>query len=135
LDASYNRINNIGRNVFYHLVNLEHLTLANNNISSIENETFSFLMNLQFLDLSSNDLDGRSIRALQGIPELVALSLANNRRLDRSLHEFVASWSLKDLDVSGTGLCRIPAALAQSVKVLRLANNQLSVSINYDLIA
>jgi len=44
------------------------------------------------------------------------------------MQEFVASWSLKELDASGTGLCQVPAALAQSVRTLKLSDNWLKVS-------
>ncbi|EAT38611.1 AAEL009517-PA [Aedes aegypti] len=129
LDISENAINRLNRSIFYNLINLEHLNLAGNGIDVIENDTFSYLPNLQFLDLSRNDIGPGSIRALQGIPALIGLSLAQNLRLGPVMHEFVASWSLKELDASGTGLCHIPTALAQSVKSLKLTNNLLSVSI------
>lgn len=129
LDISGNAIKRLNRSIFYNLINLEHLNLAGNRIDVIENDTFSYLLNLQFLDLSQNEIGPDSIRALQGIPALIGLSLAHNARLGTVMHEFVASWSLKELDASGTGLCRIPTALAQSVKSLKLANNLLNVSI------
>lgn len=129
LDISENVIKRLNRSIFYNLINLEHLNFAGNRIDVIENDTFSYLLNLQFLDLSRNDIGPSSIRALQGIPALIGLSLAYNARLGPVMHEFVASWSLKELDASGTGLCHIPTALAQSVKSLKLTNNLLSVSI------
>ncbi|XP_058442746.1 uncharacterized protein LOC131425143 [Malaya genurostris] len=127
LDFSDNAIKRLNRSIFYNLINLEQLNLAGNQIDVIENDTFAYLLNLQFLDLSRNNIGPGSIRALQGIPALIGLSLANNVRLGPVLHEFVASWSLKELDASGTGLCKIPTALAQSVKSLKLANNLLNV--------
>lgn len=133
LDISENVINRLNRSIFYNLINLEHLNLAGNRIDVIENDTFSYLPNLQFLDLSRNDIGPGSIRALQGIPALIGLSLAQNVRLGPVMHEFVASWSLKELDASGTGLCHIPTALAQSVKSLKLTNNLLSVIRSGDL--
>ncbi|XP_065094075.1 uncharacterized protein 2mit [Ochlerotatus camptorhynchus] len=133
LDISENVIKRLNRSIFYNLINLEHLNLAGNRIDVIENDTFSYLLNLQFLDLSRNDIGPGSIRALQGIPALIGLSLAYNARLGPVMHEFVASWSLKELDASGTGLCHIPTALAQSVKSLKLTNNLLSVIRSGDL--
>ncbi|KAL1374357.1 hypothetical protein pipiens_020415 [Culex pipiens pipiens] len=133
LDISGNAIKRLNRSIFYNLINLEHLNLAGNRIDVIENDTFSYLLNLQFLDLSQNEIGPDSIRALQGIPALIGLSLAHNARLGTVMHEFVASWSLKELDASGTGLCRIPTALAQSVKSLKLANNLLNVIRSGDL--
>ncbi|XP_055643841.1 uncharacterized protein LOC129779994 [Toxorhynchites rutilus septentrionalis] len=133
LDISGNAIKRLNRSIFYNLINLEYLNLAGNRIDVIENDTFSYLLNLQFLDLSHNEIGPSSIRALQGIPALIGLSLANNARLGQVMHEFVASWSLKELDASGTGLCHIPTALAQSVKSLKLANNLLNVIRSGDL--
>ncbi|XP_055524011.1 uncharacterized protein LOC129717835 isoform X2 [Wyeomyia smithii] len=133
LDLSGNAIQRLNRSTFFNLVNLEQLNLAENHIKVIENDTFSYLANLQFLDLSGNEIGPSSIRALQGIPALIGLSLANNIRLGSVMHEFVASWSLKELDASGTNLCHIPTALAQSVKSLKLANNLLSVVRSGDL--
>ncbi|XP_058811340.1 uncharacterized protein LOC131676234 [Topomyia yanbarensis] len=133
LDFSDNAIKRLNRPIFHNLINLEHLSLAGNQIDVIENDTFAYLLNLQFLDLSYNEIGPSSIRALQGIPALIGLSLANNARLGPVMHEFVASWSLKELDASGTGLCRIPTALAQSVKSLKLANNLLNVIQSGDL--
>jgi len=113
------------------LVELQTLILSHNNISDIDYETFLALPNLQHLDLSHNRLSGSAIRALQGIPDLVSLSIAYNPEVGVAMQEFVASWSLKELDASGTGLCQVPAALAQSVRTLKLADNWLKVSQNH----
>lgn len=128
LDLSCNRLERILKNYFFNLVNVETLLLAHNNITDIENDTFAYLPNLQYLDLAYNDIDAGSIRALQGIPDLIGLSVAFNRRLGSALQGFVASWSLKELDASGTGLCQIPAALAQSVHTLNVSHNHFQVS-------
>lgn len=131
VNLSGNHLKRILKNYFFTLVNIETLVLANNDISDIENDTFAYLPNLQYLDLSYNDIDAGSIRALQGI-DLVGLSVAYNPRLGNALQGFVASWSLKELDASGTGLCQIPAALAQSVHTLSIADNHFQVSnLNY----
>lgn len=128
LNLAYNRIGPIYRETFYNLLSLNTLLLSHNNISDIDYETFLALPNLQFLDLSHNQLRGEAIRALQGIPDLVRLSIAYNPDVGAAMQEFVASWSLKELDASGTGLCQIPAALAQSVRTLKLTDNWLKVS-------
>ncbi|XP_055382516.1 protein PF3D7_1417600 [Condylostylus longicornis] len=111
---------------FYNLINIETLILSYNNIHKIDFDTFLVLPNLQYLDLSNNNIHGESVKSLSGIPDLIGLSLAYNYELGDSLQEFVASWSLKELDISGTGLCRIPAALAQSVRALKLKDNWLA---------
>lgn len=128
LDISYNQINRLTSDTFTYVTHLELLNFSNNNISFIDNDTFVMLPNLQFLDVSNNQLHISSIRALQGIPDLIGLSIAFNDELSESLQGFVATWSLKELDVSGTGLCHIPAALTQSVRILKLAHNFLDVS-------
>uniref|UniRef100_A0A1B0FNI6 Uncharacterized protein n=1 Tax=Glossina morsitans morsitans TaxID=37546 RepID=A0A1B0FNI6_GLOMM len=114
LNLADNQFVTVYRETFYNLLSLNTLLLAGNNISDIDYETFLALPNLQYLDLSYNQLQGKSIRALQGITGLVALSIAFNPHLGPYMQEFVASWSLKELDASGTGLCQIPAALALS---------------------
>ncbi|XP_037944704.1 uncharacterized protein LOC119677435 [Teleopsis dalmanni] len=129
LNLAHNQLDSIYRETFYNLLSLNTLLLSYNNITDIDYETFLALPNLQFLDLSHNRLKGEAIRALQGIPDLVRLSIAYNTDLGPSMQEFVASWSLKELDASGTGLCQIPAALAQSVRTLKLSDNWLK-SIN-----
>ena len=128
VNLSNNRLVKILKKYFFNLMNIETLVLSHNNISDIENDTFAYLPNLQYLDLSFNDIDAMSIRALQGIPDLIGLSVAFNPRLGNALQGFVASWSLKELDVSGTGLCQIPAALAQSVHTLNVSHNHFQVS-------
>ncbi|XP_044250233.1 uncharacterized protein 2mit [Drosophila takahashii] len=125
LNLAHNRLINISRESFYNLVELQTLILSHNNISDIDYETFLALPNLQHLDLSHNRLSGSAIRALQGIPDLVSLSIAFNPEVGVAMQEFVASWSLKELDASGTGLCQVPAALAQSVRTLKLSDNWL----------
>lgn len=127
LDLSFNAVNELHANTFVGLLALERLNLASNRITSIHNDTFLSLHALQFLDVSDNNVQIVSIRALQGIPNLIGLSIAYNELLGTSLQGFVATWSLQELDGSGIGLCEIPAALTQSVKVLDLADNNLQV--------
>jgi len=128
LNLAHNQLGNISRQAFYNLISLQTLLLSHNNITDIDYETFLALPNLQHLDLSHNQLRGSAIRALQGIPDLVSLSIAHNPQVGAAMQEFVASWSLKELDASGTGLCQVPAALAQSVRTLKLSHNWLKVS-------
>ncbi|ALC47534.1 2mit [Drosophila busckii] len=125
LNLAHNQLRNISRQAFFNAFALETLLLGHNNITDIDYETFLALPNLQHLDLSHNQLSGSAIRALQGIPDLVSLSIAYNPAVGAAMQEFVASWSLKELDASGTGLCQVPAALAQSVRTLKLAHNWL----------
>lgn len=128
LDLSYNKVSELRAQTFIYLTQLQVLNLSYNNISFIQNDTFIALPNLEYLDVSNNFIRADSIHALQGIPDLVALSIANNEDLSDSLQGFVATWSLKELDGSGTGLCHIPAALTQSVRILKLVDNYLEVS-------
>lgn len=129
LDLSYNQVIELRANTFVYLTQLQVLNLSNNNISYIQNDTFITMSNLEYLDVSNNFIRADSIHALQGIPDLIALSLANNDQLSESLQGFVATWSLKEMDGSGTGLCIIPAALTQSVRILKLVDNFLQVSV------
>lgn len=123
-----NQFERIAEPYFRYLNNVQVLSLSNNRIRVIENETFSHLLNLQYLDLAHNRLDKASVRALQGIPDLAHLSVAFNRQLGNALQGFVSSWSLKYLDASGTGLCEVPSALAQSVHTLNISYNTFPVS-------
>lgn len=130
LNLSCNRLSILSRNLFYHVKNLEILNLSNNNISIIDNNTFTNLPILKYLDLSFNNIFVSSVRALQGIPDLIGLSIKRNHLLVDSLPGFVVSWSLKELDLSDIGLCEVPFALAQSVRILNLRNNFINVSKN-----
>lgn len=123
-----NRFEHIAKSYFRYLNNVQILNLSNNRIRVIDNETFSHLLSLQYLDLAYNRLDKASVRALQGIPDLAHLSVAFNRQLGNALQGFVSSWSLKYLDASGTGLCEVPSALAQSVHTLNISHNTFPVS-------
>lgn len=127
LSLAHNRLHSIKRDTFAGTPHLEILSLAHNLVAEIENDTFAHLQHLQYLDLGDNHLNASSVRALQGIPDLIGLSLARNPWLGDALQGFVASWSLKELDISATGLCDIPAALAQSVRTLNLAHNHFQV--------
>lgn len=128
LDLSANRLSALNATNFARLGNIEWLRLAHNDIGTIAPDTFGALQSLQLLDLSYNRIDVRAVPALQAIPALVALSVAFNRQLGAALQEFVATWSLKELDASGTGLCHVPAALAQSVHTLNVSHNHFEVS-------
>lgn len=123
-----NRLRTIQKEHFYNLLDIDILILSQNDISHIEIDAFVYLPNLQYLDLSFNRLNAMSIPSLQAIPDLTSLSVAYNYELGDALQGFITSWSLKELDASGTGLCQIPAALAQSVHTLNISNNHFDVS-------
>lgn len=127
VNLSYNRLKRINTNTFLDLANIEGLDLSYNRITYIENDSFSHLTKLQYLDLSQNRIDATSLRAIQQIPNLIKLSIAFNARLGDALQGFISSWSLKQIDMSGTGLCEIPNALAQSVHTLNISNNNFAV--------
>ncbi|XP_031631722.1 probable serine/threonine-protein kinase DDB_G0282963 [Contarinia nasturtii] len=127
INLSYNRLKSINNNIFRDLNNIESLDMSYNQISFIENDSFSHLMKLQYLDLSYNQIETSSLRALQGIPNLIKLSIAFNTKLGGALQEFISSWSLNEVNMSGTGLCEIPNALAQSVHTLNISNNNFAV--------
>lgn len=128
LNLAGNHILKIEKNYFDSLTGIELLILSNNNINDIESDAFEHLGNLQFLDLSNNNLSAHSLHALQNIPNLSGLSVAYNKGLGNALQGFVTSWSIKEFDVSGTGLIEIPAALAQSVHSLNLSRNHFTVN-------
>lgn len=127
VNLSYNRLNSINKDTFRDLVNIEGLDLSYNQITFIDNDSFSHLIKLQYLDLSHNRIDAITLRAVQGIPNMIKLSIAFNTKLGDALQGFISSWSLKELDMSGTGLCEIPNALAQSIHTLNVSNNNFAV--------
>lgn len=128
INLSYNRLKSINMDIFRDLVNIEGLDLSYNQITFIETDSFSHLLKLQYLDLSYNLIDASSLRAVQEIPNLIKLSIAFNTKLGDALQGFISSWSLKELDMSGIGLCEIPNALAQSVHTLNISNNNFAVT-------
>lgn len=131
LDLSANRLSALTADTFRGLQSLERLQLAHNDIATVDRDALVALGALQLLDLSYNRLDRRAVPALQALTGLVALRVAFNPALGVALQEFVDSWSLKELDASGTGLCEVPAALAQSVHVLNVSHNHFEVSGNH----
>lgn len=129
LNLAGNLLSDIRKCYFECLSNINVLILSKNHIQYIESDAFAYLANLQFLDLSYNDLSVNSLHALQNVPNLSALSLAFNKGLGNFLQGFVTSWNIKELDVSGTELIEIPAALTQSVHSLNLSRNHFTVNI------
>lgn len=127
MNLAYNRLERIHNDMFRNLVDIEALDLSHNRIALIESGSFSALLKLQYLDLSHNFIDAISLRAFQPIPNLRKLAIAFNWRLGDALQGFISSWSLKHLDMSGTGLCEIPNALTQSVRTLNISYNNFGV--------
>lgn len=129
ISLSHNRLNRINNDMFRNLVDIEALDLSYNRITLIENASFLHSSKLQYLDLSHNAIDAASLNAFLGIPNIIKLSIAFNTQLSDAMQGFFSSWSLKNLDMSGTGLCEIPNALIQSVRTLNISNNEFAVNI------
>lgn len=128
MNLAYNRLESVQNGMFRNLGDIEALNLSHNRIASVESGSFSMLLKLQYLDLSHNFIDAISLRAFLSIPNLRKLSIAFNvMRMGDTLQGFISSWSLKHLDMSGTGLCEIPNALTQSVRTLNISYNNFGV--------
>lgn len=127
LNLAWNKLEKIHKNDFSFMLDIGILNLSHNDIAQIENDSLTYLLKLEYLDLSNNNLSAESIQSFQSIPELTKVSVAFNP-IGNALQAFITSWSLRDLDASGSGLSEIPTALAQLIHALNISNNDFQVS-------
>ncbi|XP_015606158.1 insulin-like growth factor-binding protein complex acid labile subunit [Cephus cinctus] len=151
LSLRRNVITNVSEAAFRGLALLENLNLADNRLSWIPDGALTPLDSLQKLDLSGNQLQVLGARwfeslgrlreldvsrnglaraasgALQPLPGLSVLRLAENPLRERDVSLLLGTGRrLETVDASRTGLARVPAALTRSVRALRLAGNLLT---------
>lgn len=115
LDVSFNRITQIGSNVFENATNLITLNLSNNNIPAIEEHVFASLVSLQTLDLSYNQIKTVDPSALSTLKSLKWLSLSWNE-LEMELQDLKIEADLHVLHLAGNSLKN----LGKSIRSLKL---------------
>ncbi|XP_066989296.1 uncharacterized protein [Macrobrachium rosenbergii] len=121
LDISYNRLTVLNR-PFIHLPSLQHLNLHHNSIRRLIQDTFQGLNRVQYIDLDSNEISFLEVSAFQHLTSLAHLILSNNQLSSLATLDFFGS-RLQYIDLSNIGIARIPQALTQFVRDLRLARN------------
>ncbi|XP_068224402.1 leucine-rich repeats and immunoglobulin-like domains protein 3 [Palaemon carinicauda] len=123
LDISYNRLTVLNR-PFIHLPSLQHLNLHHNSIRRLIQDTFQGLNRVQYIDLDSNEIYFLEVSAFQHLTSLAHLILSNNQLSSLATLDFFGS-RLQYIDLSNIGITRIPQALTQFVRDLRLAKNAI----------
>ncbi|XP_050308821.1 podocan-like [Anthonomus grandis grandis] len=125
LDISQNQLYTLNDNSFRALENLQFLNLSYNKLQVLQRAYFSSLNNLQQLDVSWNNLARVALGSLQ-LPSLSRLLLAGNSQLGDSYELLLGiGQRVQIVDVSKTGLKKIPAAITHSIKSLKLLNNTI----------
>ncbi|KAK8376353.1 hypothetical protein O3P69_009777 [Scylla paramamosain] len=124
LDLSANLLANLTQ-AFTHLPALQHLNLRDNRLASLAKDTFQGLDRVQHVNLDSNRIVSVEVAAFQHLTSLAVLVLSNNPLTTLSTLDFFGS-RLQYIDVSNIGITRVPQALTQFVRDLRLAKNSIS---------
>lgn len=124
LDLSSNRLVNLTQ-PFTHLPGLQHLNLRDNNLASLTQDTFQGLDKVQYVNLDSNKIVSVEVAAFQHLTSLAHLILSNNPLSSLATLDFFGS-RLQYIDVSNIGISRVPQALTQFVRDLRLAKNSIT---------
>jgi Leucine-rich repeat (LRR) protein len=133
LDLSDNVLQSLDK-IFDPLASLQRLNVAGNKLEHVQANWFQNLGKLYELDVSRNKLTFVSADALRPLSSLSVIKLAENPLIERDLSLLLCTGRrLETVDASRLGLVRIPAALTRSVKVLKLAGNQLTSIYSGDL--
>ncbi|XP_045619119.2 uncharacterized protein [Procambarus clarkii] len=123
LDLSANRLANLTQ-PFTHLPTLQHLNLRDNALVSLTQDTFQGLDRVQYVNLDANKIVWVEVAAFQHLTSLAHLILSNNPLATLATLDFFGS-RLQYIDVSNIGISRVPQALTQFVRDLRLAKNSI----------
>ncbi|XP_018327683.1 probable LRR receptor-like serine/threonine-protein kinase At4g20940 [Agrilus planipennis] len=125
LDLSRNRLRAVSFHCFTPLRALQSLNFSRNSLSVADNSHFNDLQKLQQLDLSWNNLTRVDPGSMQ-FPNLLFLLLVGNPALGGSYELYLGPGKLlQNVDVSECGLARVPSALTQTIRILRLRHNSL----------
>ncbi|KAG0721107.1 Leucine-rich repeat-containing G-protein coupled receptor 4 [Chionoecetes opilio] len=124
LDLSANQLSNLTQ-AFTHLPALQHLNLRDNRLTSLAKDTFRGLDRVQHVNLDANRIVAVEVAAFQHLTSLAVLVLSNNPLATLSTLDFFGS-RLQYIDVSNIGITRVPQALTQFVRDLRLAKNSIT---------
>ena len=132
LDLSSNRFSLIKKIYNYKFKNLKSLILSNTNSYLI----FAFLncANIQHLDLSHNDLASINIEIFKNFPNLKKIYLSNTNLNNYSMLNFFDD--IVELDISDNGLkgINLDFILKNSIRYVKLSNNQILNQVNRYLI-
>ncbi|XP_071523558.1 uncharacterized protein [Panulirus ornatus] len=123
LDLSANQLSNLTQ-PFTHLPTLQHLNLRENTLTSLTQDTFQGLDRVQYVNLDANKILTVEVAAFQHLTSLAHLILSNNPLSSLATLDFFGS-RLQYIDVSNIGIGRVPQALTQFVRDLRLAKNSI----------
>jgi Leucine-rich repeat (LRR) protein len=107
------------------IVSLKYLNISNNAIRTLSDKSFIGQSGLEVVDLSGNELESISEKTFMYIPNLVWLSLANNRKLKIPDNiPFLQNTNLRVLHLENCGLYRI--SLSSFVDLTNLCELYLS---------
>ncbi|XP_014215477.1 slit homolog 1 protein [Copidosoma floridanum] len=126
LNLSNNKLHTL-KGILDPLTSLQRLFLSGNKFEHIGSTWFQSLTKLVELDVSRNKLTFILADPLQTLTSLSVLNLAENPLIKRDLSLLLSTGRrLEILDASRIGLVRVPAALTHSIRMLKLAGNQLT---------
>ncbi|XP_076324579.1 uncharacterized protein LOC143232719 [Tachypleus tridentatus] len=124
LDISSNLLISLD-NAFEDLSLVEQLNLRANQIPRLTVKSLAGLQKLQYLNLELNNISTIEMGAFQYLTNLAHLILSNNPLSTLSRLDFFGS-RLQYIDISNTGIQNVPQTLAQFVRDLRLAKNNIT---------
>ncbi|XP_076336953.1 uncharacterized protein LOC143239600 [Tachypleus tridentatus] len=124
LDLSSNRLTST-EGAFQRLRLVEQLNLRANTLTTITSETLTGLQSVQHLNMDSNNISVIEVGAFQFLNSLAHLILSNNPITSLSRLDIFGS-RLQYIDISNTGLKRVPTSLTRFVRDLRMGKNNLT---------
>ncbi|XP_012535517.1 toll-like receptor 6 [Monomorium pharaonis] len=149
LHLNDNNIVTVDENAFRGLDRLEFLELTHNKLTDLPDRVFTPLYSLQKLNLRRNQLQVLGVRWFENLDKLRELNLSRNRLTkpasgmlqsllsilwptenplkERDVSLLLCTGSrLETVDLSHTGLTRVPATLTRSIRTLKLTYNNLT---------
>lgn len=124
LDLSSNNLTLIDE-AFLKLEYLEQLNLRGNRLAALTINTFLGLTRLQYLNVDNNLLKTIEVGTFIHLPHLAHLLISNNP-LSSLVRIDSVSKKLQYIDVSNTGLDKIPTGMDPFVRDLRMARNRIA---------
>jgi hypothetical protein len=127
VDFSYNNITSVGEYTIrkWMIVSLKHMNISNNAIRTLSDKSFIGQSGLEVVDLSGNELEYISEETFMYNPNLLWLSLANNKKLKIPGNTpFLQNTNLRVLHLENCGLYRI--SLSSFVDLTNLCELYLS---------
>ncbi|XP_062251924.1 podocan isoform X2 [Platichthys flesus] len=127
LNLSYNKLTNqnVHRDAFRKLRDLERLDLSGNNFHSVP---LGLPRSLQVLEIKNNQINSIPVGALTGMEKLQKIILSHNQLKLNSVYQ--GAWMelsvLTTLDLSANQLSHIPSDLPETLEYLHLESNRIS---------